>query len=605
MGGVRGQEPLHAPGLNGNHSHGDPTQAGAAHDHGLPPALQVLRPRPGVKEAALAAPVGVDDAAQEVPGVVGQGGRLELHVPVPRVRAQLAHGRQARDILGHVGEPVQDGGHALLVIPHDLVGDTVGHHDLRAAKLVLRGVDILPQELVQGRVARQDHGAANHLDVPLSQPVQVRSNAHRPSCDVGQREGLLVCPAGLTSDEATSLQVLHANAALGALLALADDGIQDVTVLATFTDLVSFHRTRRELLIVLLRQVEVLEALAAVGRIPPLDLVERLQLLHESHAGTTVARHVDPWEAKGPSKLRSLLEEEILPHAERSGLESHIVGEEDDLSALWVFWSLHCELPSQHAHVVSTLWALGLLQLHLGPVHHELHSGEEVLGHLLWHLRRDGDWTTAPRRRAPPLGSSARGALAGLWAARNPLHGEGQLEHARQVKGVRGARTARSHPLSLILPQGCLVRHMRVFGWADGRSLLGCLPSEREASHRVWDLAEHLRLQETAAQGGQREPEGLQTLGGLAVDLHLDLIDAQLDHPRAPLSHVAADGVREALLQLANLHIQLLDEVHEDAAGHGRPELRHAGVQQSMLNLLHSQIQALGEALPKGVLVHG
>mmetsp|Transcript_57558 Transcript_57558/g.137061 ORF Transcript_57558/g.137061 Transcript_57558/m.137061 type:complete len:337 (-) Transcript_57558:23-1033(-) len=197
---VSGDAALHVAGLHSNDAHGDAAQAGASADHGAAPTLQVLRPGARIKEAPQPPALDVHHALQEVPRVVGQRRRLELHVAVPGVAAQSAHGRRAAGVLGHEAQPVQDGPHALLVVPHHLVSHTVGHHDLRPTQLVLGRINVLTQELVQGRVAREDHGAAHHLDVALAQPVQVSTDAHGPACDVGEGKSVLVGAARLAGD---------------------------------------------------------------------------------------------------------------------------------------------------------------------------------------------------------------------------------------------------------------------------------------------------------------------------------------------------------------------------------------------------------------------
>ena len=593
VGGVRGDEALDGARLHGDDAHGDAAQAGASADHGAAPTLQVLRPGARIKEAPQPPALDVHHALQEVPRVVGQRRRLELHVAVPGVAAQSAHGRRAAGVLGHEAQPVQDGPHALLVVPHHLVSHTVGHHDLRPTQLVLGRVNVLTQELVQGRVAREDHGAAHHLDVALAQPVQVSTDAHGPACDVGEGKSVLVGAARLAGNEAAALQVLDANPAFRALHALSDDGVKHVALLPSLLDLVRLHGARRQLLIVLLEQVEVLEAFVAVFGIQPLHLVEGLQLLHQSHAGTAVAGHINAGNASHARQLRRLLEELVLLHAEGARLEGHVVGNDNDVPASWVLRRLHCETPGQHAHIVAALRSLRFHQLHLGPVHDQLLGRQDVLGHALGHRS-----CRAARRRRPPPRAWRRASGRCAGGGRDPLHGQRHLQHARQVVGVGGARAACRHALRL------QPRQLRLVGRRGSGGAVRRLVAQRVARHRVRDLPQHLGLQKPAVQRAEGQPQDLQATLGAVVHLHLDLVNTQFDDLGAAVAHVAADTVGEQLLDLGHRHVQLAEEVHEDAAGHCGPKLGHARVQHGVLHLLQGQVQAFADALAQGLLAH-
>lgn len=50
--------------------------------------------------------------------------------------------------LWHIGQPLQDGVHALEVVWHSDVGDAVVMHDLHAAQLVVGGINLSAQDLL-------------------------------------------------------------------------------------------------------------------------------------------------------------------------------------------------------------------------------------------------------------------------------------------------------------------------------------------------------------------------------------------------------------------------------------------------------------------------
>ena len=68
-------------------------------------------------------------------------------------------------MLGDVAEPAEQPSHPVEVVPLRLVGDAVVVHDLDAAELRVRGVDLPAQELVQRAGTRQDDGRVLNLEV--------------------------------------------------------------------------------------------------------------------------------------------------------------------------------------------------------------------------------------------------------------------------------------------------------------------------------------------------------------------------------------------------------------------------------------------------------
>eukprot|EP00438_Fugacium_kawagutii_P009344 Skav210999 [mRNA] locus=scaffold4415:4854:5475:- [translate_table: standard] len=86
-------------------------------------------------------------------------------------------------------------------------------------------------------------------------------------------------------------------------------------------------------------------------------------------------------------------------------------------------------------------------------------------------------------------------------------------------------------------------------------------------------------------QRRQRQAQDLKATAGALMNLDLNLIDAQLDHVRAAMTHVVADAVSEQLSNLFLRHVQLAEEVQENAAGHWT-QLGNSGIQHGVLHLI-------------------
>mmetsp|Transcript_78729 Transcript_78729/g.160090 ORF Transcript_78729/g.160090 Transcript_78729/m.160090 type:complete len:387 (-) Transcript_78729:840-2000(-) len=149
VGRIRGDQAIHAAGLNSNDTHGNASQTCTASDHRAAPALQVLDPGSSIEETTHAVALVVNDTPQEIARIIWQQAGLKVHITIPWVHpCGLANGRRRRDVLGNKAQPVQDGRHSLLIVPDHLVRHAVGHHDLWPTQLILGGVDVLSQEFV-------------------------------------------------------------------------------------------------------------------------------------------------------------------------------------------------------------------------------------------------------------------------------------------------------------------------------------------------------------------------------------------------------------------------------------------------------------------------
>mmetsp|Transcript_18751 Transcript_18751/g.61084 ORF Transcript_18751/g.61084 Transcript_18751/m.61084 type:complete len:335 (+) Transcript_18751:2177-3181(+) len=216
-------------------------------------------------------------------------------------------------------------------------------HDLGPAELVLGRVDLAAQQFVERRVAREDQGADVHLDRALAEAHEVGADAHGPARHVAQREAVLVGAARLAGDGARAAQVLDADA-----VRRADDGRQDEVVALEGPE----HRARLQGLVVRAVEVDVLEALARVGLVVPLDLELGLELLDEADARAAVAGDVDAGDAPGPRVHRRRLVDVVLGHAEGPALERDVVRDDDELAARRVLRGLERHVPGDHADLV-------------------------------------------------------------------------------------------------------------------------------------------------------------------------------------------------------------------------------------------------------------
>mmetsp|Transcript_58695 Transcript_58695/g.150934 ORF Transcript_58695/g.150934 Transcript_58695/m.150934 type:complete len:341 (-) Transcript_58695:3625-4647(-) len=300
-----------------------------------------------------------------------------------------------------------------MVAAHELVRDAVGHHHLRAAELVLGRVDIAPKDFVQGTAACEHHWAVHRLNRPLSKAVQVGTNANGTPSDVGEREDLLVGARGLASNEATTLQVLYADAPSSGGKALAHNRFQCVVWLGAdgrVHDLTRHDRTLWQVLIVLLREVEVLVPTARVRQVRPTHLELGHQLLHKAQPRTAVASHVD---TRQPALARihcRLLEEVILRDSEGARLVCHVVRNDHHRAAFGVLWSLKLTAPSKHADLVGVSKCQGVLD--------------------------DTTILVCNQRRA--LEHAGRLPAASF----PPLFCEGKLQHTEEFGGIGGASVA-------------------------------------------------------------------------------------------------------------------------------------------------------------------
>ena len=444
--------------------------------------------------------------------VVRRGRHLEGDVTrdgVRRWRGDDLLGREAR----HVRQPAKDLLDAVLIVGGEQVRHAVGEHDLRPTQLVLGDVDLLAEQLVERREAREDDGPVGHLDDALRQPVDVGADADRAARDVRERERLVVRRRRLAGDEPGAAQVLDADAVL-----LADNVVELEALLARLVDVLSVEGAVGEPRHVLLGQVEVLVPVRLVGRVVPRDLEVGLELLRQADASARVGGDVQARDTRGARVLGDLVVKLVLLDAKGARLDGAVVGDDDEGATLRVLGRLERGVPADHADRVD---ADDPLAGRDGVAVLEQLAGDEQVG----------------RHRGGRAGGD--GAL--------PLLHERLLEQAEEVVGVRGADAARDGALGGER-RGDGVR-LEVAHLLVGLALAEGAVGLRGARDRVEVLDVPVRLEPLPAHARRDEADGLPLAAAdIGVAAHLDLVDAELQEARG----VLGDENRHELLELGD-----------------------------------------------------
>mmetsp|Transcript_32105 Transcript_32105/g.81796 ORF Transcript_32105/g.81796 Transcript_32105/m.81796 type:complete len:1343 (-) Transcript_32105:2244-6272(-) len=565
VGGVGGDALLDQARLDGDAAHGHATQLAAADHDGLAPVGEVLGERALVEEARLplAAVGGVGRAGEHVARVVRRLGRLEGDRPLDGV----ARGRD-RDLrvgrVRHIAQPAEDLLDAVLVVGGELVGDAVGQHDLRAAQLVLRDVDLLAEQLVERGEASENDRPVGHLDHALRQPVDVRADAHRAAGHVREREGLGVGLRGLAGDEAGAAQVLDADAVL-----LAHDVVELVPLLAALGDELAGDHALGQLGEVLLSQVEVLVAVLLLGGVVPRDLEVGLHLVGQADARARVGGDVQARVAARARVLGDLVEEVVLLHAEGAGLHRAVVGDDDERAALGVLGRLERQVPADHAD---------------GVLADDARAAHELVAALVEQLVDREQRERHLRRRAVGDGSL-------------PLRDERLLDEPNEVVRVRGADAARDR--ALVGERGRRgvrldVAHLVAALVRDGAVARGL------ARLGVDVLEVAVRLEPLARHGGGHQAHRLLAVALDRGRAHLDLVDAQVEQPRRVLGDERRHDLLVALDHLLRRGAEGREHVQEEVR---RRRGAHVLVEHRQLQLVERLEQrGLGAA---GVGAHG
>mmetsp|Transcript_95572 Transcript_95572/g.240860 ORF Transcript_95572/g.240860 Transcript_95572/m.240860 type:complete len:563 (+) Transcript_95572:1746-3434(+) len=260
------------------------------------------------------------------------------------------------------------------------------------------------------------------------------------------------------------------------------------------------HSLRGQLLEIIVRDVEVLEALEEVVLVIPFNLGHSLQLLYATDPGTRVAGNVDPRDALLPGELRGPMKDIRFLHTEGAGFDRYIIADQDDFSTLRIFWGTQGALPHDHADPVVTPL---LLLDELTCLQHELPRHNQ----LLWDL------------------------VAGL----HPELGQGDAEERWEIVDVRRARPTGRRPLGAPLLLDGLPQHLNAAAHLLG---LHVLEGDRRPSERVQGL---LKGRGFPARGALCHQPQRRRRGGRHPDLDLNLRDPELQNTRARLGHELLD----------------------------------------------------------------
>eukprot|EP00967_Tisochrysis_lutea_P046043 scaffold55875_cov26-Tisochrysis_lutea.AAC.5 len=387
---------------------------------------------------------------------------------------------------------------------------------LRPAKLILRGIDLAAEELVERAKSSEEHRAVLHLDDTLGEAVNVCADADGAAGDVREGERLGVGGRGLAGNEAGAAQVFNADSVL-----LADDVVEDIplTLARNVKPFAVEVCARIEAVGVLLGEVQVLEALADVLRIVPLNLEVGLKFVGEADACARVGGNVQPREAEAACILRDFIKELVLSNAKGARLNSAVVGHNHEGTALRILRRLDGDVPADHADLVLADRARATVK-GSGIVDEELIGLQQIGGHRL--RRAIGD--------------------CGL-----PFSDNSFLEESEEVVRVGGADAAGDGAL------GSELRGDRV--WLDvAHALLAVLKRTvrcGDAGDRVEILDITVGLEPLAAHRGCHKSDRLAlAIGILRVHPDLDLVDGKLEEASCVLRDEAGHDLFEPVDEL-------------------------------------------------------
>mmetsp|Transcript_3232 Transcript_3232/g.4717 ORF Transcript_3232/g.4717 Transcript_3232/m.4717 type:complete len:1056 (-) Transcript_3232:3720-6887(-) len=604
---VGGHQVLHGAVLRDNHTHGDTTQAGPANHHGLGPAGHVLGEAALVEEAGVEGAIQVIGVAcQQVARVVGHvTGGHEGHLALHHVRARDVQDGQVPALhRGHVREPLQGRGDHLHVVLDDNVRDPVGAHDGPGpSELVVGLVQLAPHQLVQGLVPRQDDGGLRLLlDGALAQADQVGTDAHTAPHDQGQGEDVLVRLGGLAGNQTAAAQVLHTQVRLAAHN-VRDDHPVHLSLLADDGALLG------QSLVVVLLQVQVLEALAGVLLVEPAHLKLALNTVGHADTSTRVSSKVQARNTSLAGVLGGQEEDGVLARAEGPCLEGDVVADEHQAAARGVLGREQGHVPGHHAHVVlpvrtqhpPDLQVIQLLGLPgLGGPHHggvcpggSWGAGILVLGVVL----AEHHQLVGCQQR----GRQVHRGAGPLLAVGLPLGGHGLLKQLQPVVAVQGV--AAGHGLGPLLGVGA--RHLVGGRAVPPLPVPGALPAHRAEHCAVallhLDVGVHPQDEARGVGGNEAQRHGGGVfLAEAAHQLHLEPSHTQTGDLRLVPGHELA---HEAGNVGGLEHGVGRDHVEEDVVVAGlrhAPALRHRGLlvrvngQGQRVQALHKHALRLG-----------
>mmetsp|Transcript_49135 Transcript_49135/g.139167 ORF Transcript_49135/g.139167 Transcript_49135/m.139167 type:complete len:1351 (-) Transcript_49135:2919-6971(-) len=513
--------------LGDDDAHGDAAEARAAAHDGLGPPVEGLGERRLVEEAGdpLAVHLRVL-AADEVPRVIRDalGLGAPLHGPVDQVDAgDVGDGQRHAAHRRHVREPVDRREHRVQVVVHEKVRDAVREHDHGAAQLVVRGVDILAHELVQGLVSGEDDRRVGALlDGALAEADEVGADADRAASDEGEGEDVLVRAARLAGDHARAAEVLHAKVRL-----LADHVRQHPPLLLALEHALALdgrHLADAKLLVVGRGEVEVLEALRRVLGVVPRDLERVADGLGQADARARVGGEVEARDLARAGHLGGGLEDAVLAGAERALDVGDVVRDEDHVAARRILWSAEGAEPRHHADVVLARGARGRRELTVARL--EVLKGPAVrAGAEAARLELDHELNGREDLGRTALGRLGLGLGHGLVVVPGDLNGLG--EELKVVEAVERVRRVEGRGALALKRTDELVRELNVLAVPDAR--LGRVERLEDGGRALVLLDVGLGLEHIAGRVRREDAErhGRRLLAEAAHDLELEVRHAE------------------------------------------------------------------------------
>mmetsp|Transcript_14535 Transcript_14535/g.58966 ORF Transcript_14535/g.58966 Transcript_14535/m.58966 type:complete len:283 (+) Transcript_14535:1953-2801(+) len=255
----------------------------------------------------------------------------------------------------------------------------IRRHDLGSSQLILGSVNVLPEKLVQGHVTSKNDGPIRHLNRALSESHQVCTNPNRSSSHIAESEYIIVSAAGFSSYFSTPAKILNSNT-----VDRTDNVIEDPSCLAVYIHRVDICFVRLHLLVVLISEVQILEAEGRFGVVLELDLELALQLRIKPNPSSRVARQIYSGDSPLSSKLRGLEEHIVFTNSERTCLEGDVIRNNYNFASFRVLRSLQLDKPGNHANIIRTrrpYHAFKLICLEIEDKFFGLQNG------TLWHLQ--------------------------------------------------------------------------------------------------------------------------------------------------------------------------------------------------------------------------
>mmetsp|Transcript_26783 Transcript_26783/g.48514 ORF Transcript_26783/g.48514 Transcript_26783/m.48514 type:complete len:457 (-) Transcript_26783:952-2322(-) len=325
--------------LDGNGTHWDTSETTTSDNNTLTPSSEVFFVTSLIEESRH-----ILRTSEHETRIVWSGGRTPFNITVNGI-STLTAGWNSTDFLGNETEPFENLRNTLLIITNLEVRDSVGDHNLGTTKLILRGVNLPSEQLVQGGIASQNNRPLLHLDHTLSKTDKVGSDSNTTSGNVTESKNLVVSLGGLASNLTTSLKILHTNTVFSS---------NDIVKSPAIIDLMSNDSSLRECLVVFVRKVQVVKALGWILLIGKLDLELWFELIDKTDTGSSITREIDTRQVVVTSVLRGLVENFVLLDSKRTTLYSDIIGNYDNFATLRILGRLHLYKPGNHSNLVGS-----------------------------------------------------------------------------------------------------------------------------------------------------------------------------------------------------------------------------------------------------------